>query len=140
MSFEAQVRDMLLADAAVAARVGTRIFPHPAPQNVASPFLTYQVVGADQVGSSYTARALHDVSTLQIDCWHEQIDRVSDGVSDFYGSVVDLSREVRTALDRKGDPLGEDAIDGIQFTNWHDLSDDRHARRVTMFDIYVKDP
>ena len=140
MAFEDQIVAKLEADAAVSALVGARIYPAPAPQDVLSPFLTYQVVGSDQAGSSYSARAVFDISTLQIDCWHEQIDRVSDGASHFYGAVSVLSRAVRTALDRQGDPTGADAIDGIQFTDWYDLSDEQHARRVCRFDIYVRDP
>lgn len=131
---------MLLADVAVAARVGTRIFPHPAPQDVASPFLTYQVVGADQVGATYTHRSTFDVNGFQIDCWHEQMDRVPDGTTQFYGDVAALANDVRTALDRKGDPLGDEAIESIDFDDWNDLGDTEYARRTMRFAVYVRDP
>lgn len=140
MSFEAQIVDMLAADATVAGLVVARIFPHPAPQGVASPFITYQITNANQSGPTYTHRATFDVSAMQIDCWHEQLDRATDGASHFYGAVADLARAVRTGLDRKGDPTGDDAIEGIQFTDWNDLSDEEYARRALRFDIYVRDP
>ena len=49
MSIESTLYDTLRNDASVAALVSTRIYPQVAPDNAATPYITYQVI----VGTAY---------------------------------------------------------------------------------------
>ena len=67
---EYQLRAFLLADDDVFALVGNRIYPAPAPQNSAMPFVTFQLVSTDReysiAGRSGLAGPL-----IQLDCWSD---------------------------------------------------------------------
>lgn len=86
------VFDLLYADAAVAALVGTRIYRHgSAPQDVAAPYITWFVVyGAPENHLDGTPPA--DNWTIQIDCW-------SNNTGTGAVQVETLARAVRTAIE-----------------------------------------
>jgi hypothetical protein len=67
---ELQVRAFLLAIPAVTDIVGERIFPAPAPQNTASPFVTFSRITADRNYTIYGPDKLTG-GLLQIDCWSD---------------------------------------------------------------------
>jgi len=86
---------LLLASAPVAAIVSTRIYPHgDAPQGVAQPYVTWQMVsGVPEISLS----DLPDIDrcTLQINCWHP----TSAG-------VISLATAVRAAVESTGHVTG----------------------------------
>jgi hypothetical protein len=80
---------ILSQDAATAAIVATRIYPHgEAPQDVASPYVTWFVVAAppDLV---LDGPPPSDRWTIQVDCWHP----TSAG-------IVQLTSAVRSAIEQ----------------------------------------
>jgi len=137
MALEDQVVTLLKSDAGVAALAGDRIFANPAPQGTASPFVTYQIVGNQSIGRTYTGHSTHDVMTLQVDCWADHT--TITNVQSRYRKVIDLARAVRAALHRKG-LSGEDVVDLVLWTDWRDLNTPTETRRSLDFDLFTKDP
>lgn len=81
------IYNILSADAALAAIVGTRIYPHgEAPQQVARPYVTWALVSSVPENQLSDAPDI-DKASLQIDCWH------SSSVG-----VMQLAQAVRDAI------------------------------------------
>ena len=135
MAVEAQIRDVLLADSAVAALVGVRIYDMPAPQTAASPFVTYQMVGSNRAGETYDVEATYDVTGFQIDCWcNDTFSTSSNSRSD---RVRAIARAVRAALNGAG-LTGEDRVDLIRWDSWNDLNEAQTARRTLDFTLMIR--
>lgn len=106
------IHALLVADSAVTAIVGTRIYPIRAPDNAVLPMLTYQRVS--NVKEHYVSRetATFTDTIFQIDCWVKQ--------SDTIGVLRNLATAVRTVLDDyRGITSGID-IQGILSDNEFD--------------------
>jgi hypothetical protein len=87
MSVDSDLRAFILADAAVAALIGTRLYPAIMPQDPVLPATTYQWISAirypnmDDAGGLSTAR-------VQVDCW-----------SDSKAEALEVFEAIRLALD-----------------------------------------
>lgn len=127
MSLESGLRDLLLADATIAALVSTRAYPLGAPADAAAPFITWQVISATPVqslaGSNDTTGA-----TVQIDCWSEALERGGS-----YAQAKALAEAVRLALaDQNGVSLGNrQAWISLQDSR-DDIDDGTRMHRVSM--------
>lgn len=116
---ESDLKAYLAADAAVAALVGSRIYPLKLPQAPALPAITYQKVSGPRVISLSGYSGLSH-PRLQIDCWAATYDQVKA-----------LSAAVVAALDAyPGAIMNDDGRDNYQpdvelprvtidFTIWH---------------------
>lgn len=135
MAVEDQIVTVLRANAGVSALVGSRIYAMPAPQGTSSPFITYQIIAAARSGMSYHATAVHDVVSLQVDCWSD--DTASTSSNSRAEQVNDLARAVRAALDGTG-LTGEDIVDLITWTGWSDFSTPTETRRALDFTLMVR--
>jgi len=65
----------LKADAAITALVGNRISPLKAEQNVAKPYITYQVI-LDYSNQCLGGGVYANSTRFQIDCWSEKYSEV----------------------------------------------------------------
>ncbi len=116
------LRAFLLADATIAAAVGTRIYPQKLPQNVTYPAITILRV------STLRANVLHGAASLarpryQIDCWT----RETSGANAFT-DAQELGSAVRNRLDAYSgvmtDPTtATDFYTGVTFDDERDLFD-----------------
>lgn len=75
MSIETDLVTHLKADSAVSALVGTRIYPLMAPQNVANPYITYQVIN-DNSNQCLGGSVYQNDTRFQIDCWSTKYSEV----------------------------------------------------------------
>lgn len=96
MSIEAGLRAFLIADAGVAAIAADRVYPAPAPQDVARPFVTYQRETGERVRSLSGPSGLALPSYL-VDCWSDDPTLADSAGS--YSQVTALAAAVRQALD-----------------------------------------
>jgi len=118
---EAAVRAHLIADSAVAALAGTRIYPNVLPQGVAYPAIRYQRIDTPRV---YTKGGYTGLSRprLQIDCY-----------APTKKAAADLAAAVRTAMERYPRAVCENESDGyepepappvyvrtLEFRIWHE--------------------
>lgn len=87
---EQAVRAVLLADAAVAAIVGTRVYPVIAPYDAQPPLLTYR---RSAVQRSHTLSGPSGITTVTL---------IVDVVALTYESARDLADKVRQSLDGWG--------------------------------------
>jgi hypothetical protein len=85
---EAELRAFLIADAAVAALVGERVYPAPAPQNSLMPFVTFQRISATREYTLAGPAGLAGV-LMQIDCWADAPE---------YDGNYAVTKEVATAV------------------------------------------
>lgn len=107
MSAEADLVALLRASAAVAAIVGTRIWPVRMPDNATLPGVVYQRVSTVE-SPDLGARSLRE-SRFQLDCW-----------ADRFGDTVTTAAAVIAALDYKSAA----SIDRILIDSARDLYDD----------------
>lgn len=116
---EADVVAYLLAQPAVTALVGTRIYPERFPPGVTMPAVTYQRVfgteGINHEGPNGLGRA-----RLQLDCW-----------ADGYGEAVDLAEAVTDALR---------VYPGMRIVNVMDLPEPEVALRRRMVEVSIWHP
>ena len=84
---EQAIHDILKDDAAVAAVIGTRIYPLIIPQWTLFPCITYQRI-TDTPTNDKDGVSRLDVIKIDIDMW-----------GDKYSTLKDLKTKVRTALD-----------------------------------------
>ncbi len=105
MSAEAAVRALLIADAAVGAAVGTKVFPIEAPQDTAYPYVTYQLISDPAAGVMGGPSGYHDAH-IQITAW-----------ATGYEAARALASKCRVALDAKHGNYGGVNVNGILCTN-----------------------
>jgi hypothetical protein len=75
MSIETDLYTHLENDVAVSALVGDKIYPMKAPQNVTSPYITYQVINDN--GNQCIGGSIYQNDTrFQIDCWSKTYSEV----------------------------------------------------------------
>jgi hypothetical protein len=120
------LRTFLLADATVAALVGTRMSPQPLPQGSALPALTYTLVNYEQpVSHNGTSGLEHH--TIQIDCWGADT-----------GAAVALFTAVRKRLRGYTGLVGTVRAQGIFLAQARDLYDDetKAHRRIADFSVW----
>ena len=111
------IRAALLADATLVAALGSSdgVYPHPAPDGAAYPFVTYQHLGSgdrSMVGrrraitsGSWLVRGIAEGHTFAaVEPLAEGIDRALDDVRLTYGTTVaDVGRESVFSLDDPGE-------------------------------------
>lgn len=128
MTIETDLRTKVLADSAVSSRVGTRMYPGEAPQGVAYPFLTYQVISAQSTQHLGGKSNMHD-PLIQIDAW--ALTAVE---------TWQLANEVRAAIEAFRGTMGSFWVQRIFLDNWQDMppepgvkADERVYRRTQDF-------
>lgn len=100
-----RIREKLLADAAVKALVGDRIFPQVAKQETARPYITYAVVSDVPEATQDGAPAdLLRSARLQLDMWsatYGQAHQLARAVDNVVGALAgtDLSATLESAMD-----------------------------------------
>ena len=105
MKVGAAIYSMLKDDSAVAALVGTRIYPELAEEGAATPYVVYSVVS--NTPSDTKEGTPIDEAQLEI-----------FSVSNTYAAANDLADKVRAALDRKSQTvIGTVTVQSIQYTN-----------------------
>lgn len=95
---EEALRAVLLADAGVAALVGTRVYPLVLPQAGTLPAITYQVVAGD---ADYVMEGASGLAfkRVQVDCW-----------ADTYSAAAGLRAAVTAALGGFAGSAGSPAV------------------------------
>lgn len=90
------LRELLLADPGVAALVIDRVYPAPAPQDVAFPFITFQRITTTR---DYTLEGPCGLAaaTFQVDCW-VQSREAQQAAGGAYLQARALAKAVRLAL------------------------------------------
>jgi len=129
LDIEYQVRAFLLADADVASVVGTRVFPAPAPQNTAAPFVTLQRVSTERVYSDDGYSKLCG-PLLQIDCWSD--------APEYAGSYLEAKKAaqaVRHALNGFRGMMGPLRVQETTIETEHDLFDAQDRTRRVSYDF-----
>lgn len=95
MSIETGLRTHLINNAAVAALVGSRVYPMRLPQGFVLPAISYQrISGPRQYDSVGATGRVH--SRFQVNCWAET-----------YAGARDLANKVRLALNDHRGVLGD---------------------------------
>ena len=75
MSIESDLYTHLKDDAGVSALVGVKIYPMKAPQNVTSPYISYQVIN-DNGNQCMSGEVYQNDTRFQIDCWSTKYSEV----------------------------------------------------------------
>ena len=105
MKVGAAIYSMLKDDSAVAALVGTRIYPELAEEGAATPYVVYSVVSNTPVDTKDSA----PVDEAQLEVF---------SVADTYAAANDLADKVRAALSRQSKKvLDTVAVQSIKYTN-----------------------
>lgn len=91
MSFEADLRAHLLADATVAGLVGERIYPIVAPQNAPSVRITYSIIFGEPQNSLDGHSGGLTRYTVQLSCWSQS-----------FKTVRDLAEAAKNRMDEAG--------------------------------------
>jgi len=103
------IRTRLAADAAVAADVGTRIFPRAMPQDATLPAIVYQLVSStsdDAIGGA----AGMATALLQVDVY-----------ADTHLAANNTGEDIRAALHGFTGTIGSETIRGLQLQNKMEL-------------------
>jgi hypothetical protein len=105
MKVGAAIYSLLVNNSAVAALVGTRIYPELAEEGASAPYIVYSVV-------SNTPSDTKDGTPID----EAQLEIFS--VGNTYAAANDLADKVRAALDRKSQiVVGTVTVQSIQYTN-----------------------
>ena len=105
MKVGAAIYSLLVNDSAVAAIVGTRIYPELAEEGASAPYIVYSVV-------SNTPSDTKDGTPID----EAQLEIFSVGST--YAAASDLAGKVRAALDRKSQiVVGTVTVQSIHYTN-----------------------
>ncbi len=105
MKVGAAIYSMLKDDSAVAALVGTRIYPELAEEGAATPYVVYSVVSNTPVDTKESA----PVDEAQLEVF---------SVADTYAAANDLADKVRAALSRKGKVVYDTVtVQSVKYTN-----------------------
>ncbi len=127
MSLELALRNFLLADPGVAAIVGNKIFPQPAPQDTVAPFITWLLVSADDNNTLDGPLGLR-VSRVQIDCWSDPPEQAGD----FTQSLLAASavRQAMKGFTGMQSGLRISSALPVDARDIHDDAERAHARSV----------
>ena len=110
------IYNILSSDTAIAAIVGTNIFPELAPPAIDAPYIVYSVVSNSP---SDTKNANGDIDVANIEVY---------GFQDTYNKAVDLGVSVRAALDRKTGTYNTIQIQSTNYVN--EQMDVNEARKL----------
>ena len=110
------IYDILSTDTAIAAIVGTHIFPELAPPDIDAPYIVYSVVSNSP---SDTKNTNGDIDVASIEVYSFQ---------DTYNKAVDLGVSVRAALDRKTGTYNTIEIQSTNYVN--EQMDVNEARKL----------
>ena len=113
-------RAKLLADATVAARFGSRIYPLIAPQNASMPYIIYSRSGSPMQVASGTNASRTATINLQI---------VDDDYDDAWTAADEVSAVLRAWTDAAGTPSvsGCDLQEGSERDDGFELTEDGEA-------------
>lgn len=121
MTIEQGLVAELLADAGVAAIVGTRVHPGAVPQNGSLPAIVYQRISSIRDVDMSGPQSFTQVR-IQVDCWHTS-----------YAGAKSLADAVRSALNGVGinspKTLGAEPVQLVYLENDQDLSE-REGDRI----------
>ena len=117
---------LLNTDAAVAAEVGTRIFPMRVAQGAAMPNVRYEVVGVNP-NETKSGVSTEDSVRVQID--------VRAGT---YTKAVQVAQLVRERLDFYRGTVAGNRVDGIKYLMTRDDGDDDLEIHMRMMDFQVR--
>jgi len=129
VTIESGLRDLLTGDAAVSALVGRRVFPAPAPQDTAWPFVTWQRISGlrDQTLDGPSGMAL---PVFQIDIWCDSREQLQGASS--YMPARAIADAVRRLLDGYTGMIGGNRA-VVMLLDERDLSEDEpRITRVSM--------
>lgn len=124
MTFTADLRAHLLADATIAGLVGERIYPVVRPETSPLPAITYQIVTDDAMTSLSGLCGLSNVR-VQIDCWS-----LSYETSNAIGIAVRDRMFVAAETFRTARADGQDVFE----------DDTRIRRRSLDFSVWYSEP
>ncbi len=128
---ELELRGFLLADPAIAAIVGDRIYPDPAPQNAVMPFITLGRVSAlheyDLDGYAGQAGPL-----IQIDCWADAPEYNGN-----YGLTKQLGLAVKNRLNGYIGPIGVIPRADAAIATERDIFDPQDRTRRASIDFRI---
>ena len=110
------IYNILSSDTAIAAIVGTNIFPELAPPDIDAPYIVYSVVSNSP---SDTKNTNGDIDVASIEVYSFQ---------DTYNKAVDLGVSVRAALDRKTGTYNTIQIQSTNYVN--EQMDVNEARKL----------
>ena len=110
------IYDILSTDTAIAAIVGTHIFPELAPPDIDAPYIVYSVVSNSP---SDTKNTNGDIDVASIEVYSFQTT---------YNLAVDLGVSVRAALDRKTGTFNTIEIQSTNYVN--EQMDVNEARKL----------
>lgn len=123
MTFEADIKAHLQADATLVALVADRIYPVIRPQNAALPAVTYTAPAPDEVntlaGRSDSLRNYR----LQVDCWAES-----------HAAVVAMANAVRSRMNTAASAFRAVLYPGTGLDDYE--SDTRLYRRMLEFSVW----
>jgi hypothetical protein len=105
MKVGAAIYSLLVNDSAVAAIVGTRIYPELAEEGASAPYIVYSVVS----NTPSDTKEGTPIDEAQLEVF---------SVADTYAAANDLADKVRAALDRKSQiVVGTVTVQSIHYTN-----------------------
>lgn len=114
--------EILSNDAGVTALVSTNIYPAPAKQGVAPPFIAYAIIGNRPHDTKDGVSDL-DEFLIQVDCWDDNA-----------RGAATLAAATRTALDRyTPGTVASITLDGLRYEDYgtdYDTDNDLNRARV----------
>lgn len=113
MSIQTDVRDFLIADAAIAAIIGSRMYPDILPQNVTYPAISYSMAARESVRDIPNGPAGRARPRLTINAWSLVYDQASE-----------LSDAIRLRLDGFKGVMGASDVGAIRLDNMFDVFED----------------
>lgn len=123
MTLETDLRAFLIAQPAVAALIADRVFPAPAPQDTAYPFVTWTLITGQEV-SSLTGPSGLRYPAYQLDCWADERERGGS-----YLQAVAVAKAVRTALNGYSGMWDSGRVSAM-FLDERDTRDDQEQHLV----------
>lgn len=119
------IRARLVADGAVSALVGTRIYPIRAPDNPTLPMLTYQRISNIREHVMTGEQAKFTTTLFQIDVWAKE----SGGIS----QARSIAAAIRSSLDDfRGIITGIDVQGILSDNEWDTWDEDTETFRITL--------
>lgn len=96
----------LKADETLISLIGTRIFPLMAPQNVAKPYITYQVI-SDNSNQCMEGGIYQNDVRFQLDCWSTKYSEVKSIKTAVISAILGFksSNSINTIDDYESDTL-----------------------------------
>lgn len=109
---ESALRTHILADAATAAIVGTKLYPIVVPQTTALPYIVYRRTGTERYTEHGSPGGLA-TATISLDCWAAT-----------YEDVKDLAEAVRKTCDGVAGTIGVYEVRAVMVDDESDLPPD----------------